>query len=456
MAGKAFALTPKKVPLVRTKNRRIATKIPVPESLPILKALRKYEPLSMSGQPLVVWDKAKDCHVFDKWGNKWLDWTSGVLVANAGHSRKEITDAIIKQTRKKMLHNYCFPSEIRAELAKKLVDITPKNMSKCFLLTTGAESTECAIKLMRTHGQKVGGNKKIGIVSFNRAFHGRTLGSQMIGGSPSLKDWVVNVDKSMWQVPFPDGFWVEDRSFELFLASLKKQRVTPDKIAGVIMETYQGGNASFAPKAYVQKLAKWCKKHKIVLTCDEVQAGFGRTGKLHAFEHYGIKPDLVCFGKGISSSLPLSAVVGTKALMDQYPAGSMTSTHTGNPICAAAAIANIDILMKEKLWLNATAVGKVLLKGLKALQKKFPRHIGSVQGKGLVYSLHMVKPQKKKEADPDFAFDVIKSCIEKGLLFFSPVGDSCVKIAPPLIMTEDQILEGLKVLEEALTEVVGE
>ena len=456
MAGKTYSMRPRKVPPVRTKYRRIVTKIPVPESIPILKALRKYEPASMTGQPLVVWDKAIGCQVYDRWGNMWLDWSSGVLVTSAGHGRMEIVDAICRQARKRMLHNYCFPSEIRAELARRLVEITPAELQKTFILTTGSETTECAMKLMRTHGLKVGGKKKIGIISFERGFHGRTLGAQMIGGSPDLKKWIVNVDPTMKQVPFPDGYWTEDTSFDLFLSSLKKMRMTPDRIAGVILETYQGGGASFAPREYMQQLARWCKRHKIILTCDEVQAAFGRTGKLFGFEHYGIVPDLMCCGKGISSSLPVSAVIGRKDLMDQYPPGSMTSTHTGNPVCTAAALASINIVMKEKLWKNAERMGKVMLNELLRIQKKFPDRVGSVQGKGLVYALHILKPRRKKVADYDFAFEVVRRCIEKGLLFFSPVGASSVKIAPPLTVNRAQVEEGCQVIEEAIGEVLDE
>jgi len=453
VAGKTYEVKPRKVPEVRTRYRKIVTKIPVPESLPILKDLRKYEPLSMTGQPLVVWDRAVGCQVYDKWGNKWLDWSSGVLVTNAGHGRKEIVNAIRAQAGKRMIHNYCFPSEIRAKLAKKLVEVTPARMKKVFILTTGSESTECALKLMRTHGQKVGGKKKIGIVSFEGGFHGRTLGSQMIGGSPALKEWIVNLDPAMWQAPFPDRYSKVGMGFDGFLASLKKQRVTPDKIAGVILETYQGATAEFAPRAYMKELAAWCRKHKIVLTCDEVQAGFGRTGKLFGFQHYGITPDLACFGKGISSGMPISAIVGTQALMDQYPPGSMTSTHTGNPVCSAATLANIEIIMKEKLWENAARVGKVMQKGLLEIQKKFPERIGAVAGKGLVYAIHVVAPGKKRAPDYDFAFDVVRRCIEKGLLFFSPVGAASIKISPPLIITAEQVKEGCKVLEEAFAEM---
>ena len=455
MAGKAFRLTPKKVPTVRTRYRRIVTKIPVPQSIPILKELRKYEPLSMTGQPLIVWDKAVGSQVHDRWGNTWLDWSSGVLVTNAGHGRPEIINAIVKQARKKMIHNYCFPSEHRARLAKRLVQVAPAPLKKAFILTTGSEATECAIKLMRTWGQKVGGRKKIGIISFENAFHGRTLGAQMIGGMPALKKWIVNLDPTMKQAPFPDGYWNEDVSFGAFLKALKRMRMTPDRIAGVIFETYQGASAAFAPRAYMQALARWAKKHEILITCDEVQAGFGRTGTFWGFEHYGIVPDLICCGKGISSGMPISAVIGREQVMDQYPPGSMTSTHTGNPICAVAALESINVIIKEKLARNAARVGKVMERKFLALQKKYPDIIGTVKGKGLVYAIHIVKPGKKKVADYDTAFEVVKACVEKGLLMFSPVGACSIKIAPPLCTTKDQALEGCAVLAEAFDEVVG-
>ncbi|NIA20975.1 MAG: aminotransferase class III-fold pyridoxal phosphate-dependent enzyme [Anaerolineaceae bacterium] len=455
MAGRQYSLKPKKVPPVKTRYRTIKTRLPVPESVPILKRLRKFEPQSMGGQPPVLWERAKGCQVWDRWGNKWLDWSSGVLVTNVGHGRKEIVDALVRQARKPMLHNYCFPSELRGELTEALVRVSPKGIDKCFLLTTGSEATECAMKLARTHGLKIGGKKKIGIVSYQGAFHGRTLGAQMMGGIPALQDWIVNLDRSMWHVPFPDGYWVEDTSFEAFLKNLKAQGATPDRIAGVITETYQGGNASFAPKEYMQKLAAWCKKHKIVLIMDEVQAGFGRTGKYWGFQHYGITPDLVCCGKGISSSLPLSCVLGRADIMDLYPPGSMTSTHTGSPLPVVAALASLELIKKEKMVANAARLGKVLHRELAGIQKKYPTRLGYVHGKGLVASLHMIKPGRK-EPDVDLAFAVVERCVEKGLMLFSPVGVSCVKISPPLCITEAQLLEGCEVVNEAIAEVLDE
>lgn len=453
--SKEFSLTPKRVDRVETSFRRIVTDIPAPESIPILQKLYAYEPVAMRGQPPIVWDHAEGFQVYDAWGNRWIDWSSGVLITNAGHGRKEIIDAITRQVSSKLLTNYCFPSEIRARLVERLSGLLPEPLKKVFLLTTGSETVECAIKLCRSHGLKAGGRSKHVIVSYDKAFHGRTLGSQQAGGIPSLKEWIVNLDAGFVQIPFPDGFRTPDTSFEFFERSLRERRVEPQNVAGVILETYQGGSSAFAPPAYMQALRQWCTGHKALLVCDEVQAGFGRTGTMWGFEHYGIVPDLATFGKGISSSLPLAAVAGRPDVMDLHPAGSMTSTHTGNPVCCAAALASIDLVVKENLADNARRMGAILHAKLGALKSRFPQ-IGSVDGKGLVAGLACVVPGKK-DPDGDLAFDVIERCLEKGVLMFSPVGfgGGTVKIAPPLVINEAAILESVAVLEEAFGQAVA-
>ena len=365
MAGKLYSLEPRVVPRVETAFRRIVTPIPVPESVPLFETLHACEPISMQGQPPVVWDRAEGFQVHDRWGNMWLDWSSGVLVTNAGHGRQAMVAAIVEQATKPLLHSYCFANEPRAKLVSKLAELMRSAAErvaghrdpayKAFLLTTGSETTECAVKLARTYGQRAGGRRKLGIVSFERAFHGRTLGAQMIGGSPALKDWIVHLDPDMHVVPFPDGFRTPDTSFDLFLSTLAEKGVGPDRVAGVISETYQGAGADFLPVAYAQKLRAWCDEHDVILILDEVQAGFGRTGTWWGFEHYGIVPDIACCGKGISSGLPLGAVLGTEAVMGLYGPGEMTSTHSGNPVCCAAALASIDLNERE------VGAGSVLL-----------------------------------------------------------------------------------------------
>ncbi len=450
-----YHLVPKRVSRIETPFRRIVTEFPVPQSIPILQKLHAYEPVAMRGQPPVVWDHAEGFQVYDAWGNKWLDWSSGVLIANAGHGRREIADAIARQASSKLLTNYCFPSEIRSELVERLATLLPEPLKKVFLLTTGSETVECAIKLCRSYGTKVGGRSKHVIVSYDKAFHGRTLGAQQVGGIPALKEWIVNLDPGFVQVPFPDGFRTADNSFEAFERALREQNVEPRNVAGVIVETYQGGSAAFAPPAYMQQLRQWCSDHQALLVCDEVQAAFGRTGSLWGFEHYGIVPDLALFGKGLASSLPIAAVAGRPDVMDLQPAGSMTSTHTGNPICCAAALASIELILKENLAENARKVGGILHERLRALASRFPQ-IGTVAGKGLVAGVACVLPGSK-DPDGDLAWEVVERCVEQGLLMFSPVGfgGGTVKISPPLVIHEAAILEGLAVLEEVLTEAVG-
>ena len=451
-----YDLVPRRVAPVETRFRRIVTEFPVPESIAILQKLQTYEPVAMRGQPPVVWDHAEGFQVYDAWGNRWIDWSSGVLIANAGHGRHEIARAIERQAASGLLTNYCFPSEIRARLVERMAGLLPEPLKKVFLLTTGSETVECAIKLCRTYGTAVGGRSKHVIVSYDKSFHGRTLGSQQAGGIPALKDWIVNLDHGFVQIPFPDGYRTTDNSFAGFEIALSDHNVDPRQVAGVILETYQGGSAAFAPVDYMRSLRQWCTEHQALLVCDEVQAGFGRTGTLWGFEHYGVVPDLALFGKGMASSMPIAAVAGRPDVMDLQPAGSMTSTHTGNPVCCAAALASLELILSEDLAGNSARMGTVLHDLLSGLAARFPQ-IGKVDGKGLVAGVACVVPGAR-DPDAGLAFDVVSRCAEKGVLMFSPVGygGGTVKIAPPLVISEAALRESVAVLEEAFAEVLRE
>lgn len=449
--AREFPLVPVKVQTIKTKYRKISGYIPNKETVKKLERLRDAEPVSMRGQAPVIWDRAVGANVFDAYGNMWLDFSSGVLITNAGHGNKKIAEAIIEQAGKPLLTTYCFPNEPRIALVQKLVELSPKKLNKVFLLSTGAESTECSIKLMRTYGRRNFGDHKSIIISFENAFHGRTLGAQQIGGVPSGKAWIKNLDPEILQVPFPDGFRCAVTSFEFFEKRLETLGVKNENVAGVISETYQGGGASFMPKKYAAQLRKWCDRNNVLLCFDEVQAGFGRCGRQWGFELYGITPDLFCLGKGISSSLPISAVIGRQDVMNLYGPNEMTSTHSGNPVCAAAALANINAIIKNGLIGNSAKVGAVMHKKLGKIMKEFPEYVGACHGKGLVAGLHMTK-KGSKDPDGDLAWNVVDQCFRMGLLMFAPVGFSgaTVKIAPPLCIAEPAVEEGCSIIREAI------
>lgn len=452
-----YSLQPVEVKHVSTKYRTIKTKIPVPESLPIFQALKESEPRSMLGMPPVVWDSAEDFTVFDKWGNRWIDWSSCVLLANTGHGRSEIKKALHAQIEQGLLATYVFVHEKRAQLTNALQDLSPDPAGyKAFLLSTGSEAIENCIKLAKTYALEKSGPRKKAIVSFENAFHGRTLGAQLAGGIPGLKKWIGLDDSSFIQVPFPDGYRVKDTSFDLFLKTLDSNNIQPADIAGVLTESYQGGGADFLPVEYARKLETFCRAHDIVGIYDEVQAGFGRTGKMFCYENYGVKPDLIACGKGISSSLPISAVIGRTDIMELYAPGSMTSTHSASPLCVAAAIANLDILQKEDLVGNAVRMGGILLPELVRICGKHPSIFPVVKGKGLVAGIRVFDPATERP-DSQTALRINTACFQKGLLMFAPVGSNgeCVKIAPPLCITEDALRESIAVFDETVEEVLN-
>jgi len=451
-----YDLTPVAVTPVSTRYRTIQTKLPVPESLPIFRALEESESPSMMGQPPIVWHRAEGFQVWDRWGNKWIDWSSGVIIANAGHGRPEIAAALREVVDRSLLTSYCFVHEQRAELTKLLASFAPDPANyRVFLLSTGSEAVENAIKLARTWAlDKHGPHKRI-IVSFENAFHGRTLGAQLAGGMQQQKRWIVGEGSTFVQVPFPDGYYCQDISFDLFLKTLREKKVAPQDIAGMITESFQGAGVNLFPVDYARRLEAFCREHDIISIYDEVQAGFGRSGKMFTYEHYGVKPDIITCGKGITSSLPLSAVIGRADLMAQYPPGSMTSTHSASPLPVAAALASIKLIQQEHLVENSRVLGELLERELLRIQAKHPDVIGCVHVKGLVAGV-MIAKRGSREPDPDTALKINVACFKMGLLMTAPVGTygECHKVAPPLMITEEALRESLQVYEEACDQVL--
>jgi len=443
---------------IDTQHRRIVSGVPHPDSLPLIEELRRIEPRSMSGMPPVIWDRAKGFQVCDAYGNTWIDFTSAVVLANAGHANPLIGDAIRGQLDAGLWHNYCNPAVIRLRTVKAILEIMPSYLDKVFLLTTGSEAVECAIKLMRLHGRTIHPDK-IGILSFLNAFHGRTMASQMAGGYLDQQAWMGVKPPGFYHIPFPECTrcpWGKreyrdcgEECLQRGLESLAAQGAAPERIAGVITETFQGPTVAFMPLDYVRALRRWAGEQHALLTFDEIQAGFGRTGKWFGFEHYGVEADLICMGKGMTSCLPMSAVVGRAAILDLAEHGDMSSTHTGNPLCCAAAIANIEAI-RAGLLENTAALEPVVREALAALRRRFPDRIGAFHGRGLVWAVYLVKPGTG-ELDVDLARRVTTRCMENGLLMLQ-TGRGTLKIAPPLCITREAMLEGLSVIGQAIKE----
>ncbi len=450
-----YDLISEKTKFIETAHRKICTPIPHPDAIEVIKDLRCYETDSMHDQLPILWESAKGYQVYDGYGNCFIDLTSTIFVANIGHSHPKVVEAIEKCCKKDLLNNYYYPSHERRDFVKKLIEVTPAHLDKCILYTTGSETTEAAFKTMRQNGRKID-NEKIVILSFDGSFHGKTTGSQQLGGKAKGKEWIVNHDKDIWHLPFPTEWYVEESGLnaeELFLRDLKileDSGLNLKNIAGIIMEPYQGWGALFYPQEYIDAMIKWAKGNKTLITVDEVQAGFGRTGELFGFQHYNMEPDLVCLGKAISSSLPLSAVLGRAEILNID--SSMNSTHGGNPMACAASLASLNVLFDEKLIEQSKQKGIVLEKELLQWQKEYPEIISYISVKGLVAAVFFVK-KGTDELDIELVDRLIYKAMLKGVNSVRTLSGT-IKLGPPLCIPEDALIESINVYKECLVELL--
>ena len=450
MAGNGFSHHPIKVEKIQTKYRTIKTEIPVPESIPMLEKMYEIEAQAMHGQLPMVWDRADDFQIYDQWGNVWIDFTSTIFVANAGHGNKRIVKALKRVLDKPLLHTYTYASSERIDYLEYLIKNTPKQFEKAFLLSAGTEATEAALKLMRLNGQKQG-KRRCGIVCFNGAFHGRTMGAQMMTGNEQAKEWVGYQDPNIHHLNFPLP-WEENNPEDFFESEieklLKEKGLDADKdLCGFMLETFQGWGAIFYPKGFVQTLTKFAKKHNMLVAFDEMQAGFGRTGKLFGYEHYEVEPDILCCGKGASSGLPLAIVLGSKEVMDLPDIGSMSSTHSANPLVCVAGHQNLIAMLEDGLIDNSKNLGEIFHQKLNEIKDKYPNHLKYIFGKGLLAALIFID----ENGVPLSALcdKISEKSFQKGLLVVH-TGRESIKLAPPLSITEDAMLEGLDVIEQCI------
>jgi len=462
MAMSVSDLTPQPTRPVETRWRRIRTPIPVPESIPIIRRLRAAEPRSMAGMPPILWHEADGFLVRDPYGNQWIDLTSGIVVANTGHSHPKILAAVRETLDQRLVLTYAFPAEARLRLLEKLVALVPIPNAKAILYSSGTEATECAIMLMRGHGARLSTAKR-GILSFEAGYHGRTLGARLASGTPQPTDWITREQVHYHQIPFPfcpQCPWGRDRydncgaaCFGKCTDALKARGVDPATIAGVIAEPMPGWATWPLPPDFAHAMAQWARQHDILLTFDEIQCGCGRSGRFFAFEHVGVVPDLIALGKGLSSSLPVSAVIGPREIMDEPAPGEMSSTHGGSPACAAAALANLQVIEEDGLVERSSRTGVTVLQELRALQRRFPERFLSVHGKGLFISAHLKRP-RDGQPDVELADAVALEAVRRGVMMFV-TGRGYLKFTPPLCIDVDAALEAVEVIRDCLSGLIA-
>lgn len=304
--------------------------------------------------------------------------------------------------------------------------------------------------------QKNKSNSKGLIISYTNSFHARTLGAQSIGGQETLKDWIPKQvsDQIARFVPFPDNIYSKGKDFSILLTSIKQQGIDTNDISAVIIECYQGCVGSFAPQEYMKSLEKWCKDNNILLIVDEIQSGFGRTGKFWAYEHYGIYPDIILSGKGISSSLPLSAIIAKEEILSSCPMGLLGTTHSGNTLCCVAAKANLEYIEKNNLVSKVEVLGELFFNLLQSIAIEYPKKIRGVYGKGLVAAIHL-GAKSEQNGNSELASIFINKCIEEGLILYTPCGpdNANIKLVPPLTINETDLVNGCQIIRSVLSKI---
>ncbi len=431
--------------------------VPGPKSRALLEISRQYEPPCMADQVPLVWDHGEGARVWDVDGNEYIDFTSGVLVTNLGHSHPRHVAAIQRQAAR-LMNCYSFPTPERVTLSRRLTELLPDNLDRVFLLTTGAEATEAAIRIAKRY------TGKHEILSFYGGFHGRTYGPMSVAGSMGTKRQFGPQLPGAILAPFPYFYrdFYHSRSEEecgrRCLENLDRivESTSTGDLGAVITEPYQGGAGFiFPPAGWLKQLERWAHDRGLLFILDEVQSSFGRTGKMFALEWEDLRPNMLCLGKGIGSGMPASALAGEARIFACMRPGEMSSTCGGNPLASAASLAVLDVMAEERLAERALQTGTHMMARFRHLQQ---RHavLGDVRGRGLVMGLEFVEDKESRRPAPDLTVKILLEAARRGLLL-GRVGlhGNVVRIAPPLVIAEEDADAGIDVIDEVLTELAA-
>ena len=435
---------------------KIRTPLPGPRAQALIDRDRAVvSPSYTRGYPLVI-ERGSGAMVEDVDGNLFLDCTAGIAVNSTGHAHPEVVKAIADQAQKFIhMSGTDFYYEPQVRLAEEIARIVPiQGGARSFFGNSGAEAIEACLKLARY----VTG--RLGIIAFLGGFHGRTMGALALTASKSVQRRGFGpMMPSVYHAPFADCYrcpvglkpdTCDAECLDFVERELFVHLVAPDEVAALVVEPIQGeGGYLVAPQQFLERLRDLTARHGILMIVDEVQSGMGRTGKMFAIEHAGVKPDVVAIAKGVASGLPLGIAAARSDLMT-WPPGAHASTFGGNPLACAAALATLKLL-QERLMANAAEVGTHMMGALKGLMEKHPL-IGDVRGRGLMIGVELVRDRTTKERATSERDAVVLGAFNRGLLLLG-AGKNSIRFSPPLVLTREQADVAVRIFDEALTEV---
>jgi 4-aminobutyrate aminotransferase/(S)-3-amino-2-methylpropionate transaminase len=437
-----------------TRVIEIRTEIPGPRSREILEREQKAVAHPLIVHEPIVADRARGSTITDVDGNTFVDFVGGVGVANVGHNHPRVLEAISEQADRFLHTDYTVvPYEGYVELAERLGALVPiSGDTRGAFFNAGAEAVENAVKLSRLY------TKRQAVIAFDGAFHGRTwMALTMTSKTHPYKKGLGPFAPEVYRAPYPNAYRGVDAAKALaVLEGMFTTHVSSEHVAAIVFEPQQGeGGFLPAPQEFVEGLRRICDEHGIVLVADEVQTGFGRTGRMFAMEHFSVEPDLVTVAKSIAGGLPLSGVLGRAAIMDDPHAGAIGGTFIGNPVSLAAALAVLDVFEEEQLVERAQLLGAALRARMHDWQSRWPR-IGDVRGMGAMLAIELVRDPATKEPAPELAVAVIDEALQRGLLLLKAgVDGNCIRVLCPLTTTDAELDDGLRAWEDALAVVLS-
>jgi 4-aminobutyrate aminotransferase/(S)-3-amino-2-methylpropionate transaminase len=437
-----------------TRTIRLQTEVPGPES----RRLAEREALAVAA-PLRVHlpifaAAAENATITDVDGNVFIDFAGGVGVVNVGHAHPRVVAAVAEQAERFLHTDYTVvPYETYVALAERLCALAPiAGPTRAAFFNAGTEAVENAVKLARLH------TGRPAVIAYEGGFHGRTLLSlTMTSKSHPYKVGMGPFAPEVYRTSYPNAYRGPDAITALAqLERVLETHVAPEHVAAIVFEPQQGeGGFIPAPQAYVEGLRALCDRHGIVLVADEVQTGFGRTGRMFAMEHFGVEPDLVTVAKSIAAGLPLSGVIGRAEIMDGAHPGAIGGTYIGNPVAQAAALAVLDVIEDEGLVARAVVVGDRIREQMHAWQGRWSA-IGDVRGLGAMLALELVRDPDSKEPAPELAAEVIDAALVRGVILLKAgVHGNCIRVLCPLTIEEPVLDEALAAWEDALAAVLG-